>query len=182
MTKIVTVNTIRYKTNILRLNLFTKFNKNLIPINPLIAEAVTPAQNATFRSAACSFESFNTPAAIIIGVASKNENFAAASRDNPLKSPAVIVTPERDTPGITAIACAKPITNAVKVTKTQRRPRRETPRLGSPIILRICAAKPLGGSVHQSTRQRKVRIGSAKNDSCVFGDTDELKSSHEKSR
>jgi hypothetical protein len=36
------------------------------------------------------------------GIASKKENFAASSLDKPKKSPAVIVIPDLDVPGISA--------------------------------------------------------------------------------
>ena len=36
------------------------------------------------------------------GIANKKENFAASSLDNPKKSPAVMVTPDLDVPGISA--------------------------------------------------------------------------------
>ena len=42
------------------------------------------------------------PEAAIIGIASKNENRAAAARSRLQKSAAVIVTPEREVPGINA--------------------------------------------------------------------------------
>ena len=51
------------------------------------------------------------PAAKTEGSDNKNENRAAVSRDMPAKSPAVIVTPERDEPGTSASACARPVNN-----------------------------------------------------------------------
>ena len=51
-----------------------------------------------------------SPAAAVTGTANRNEKRAAASRDKPRNSPAVIVTPERDVPGTSASACAQPIT------------------------------------------------------------------------
>src|SRR6185369_1061482 len=54
----------------------------------------------------------NTPAAPVIGILKKNENLAAASRDNPEKSPAVIVIPERLVPGAKAMGWAQPIIKA----------------------------------------------------------------------
>jgi hypothetical protein len=41
-----------------------------------------------------------------------NEKRAATGRLSPLNSPAMIVLPERDTPGNSAVACAAPITSA----------------------------------------------------------------------
>ena len=48
------------------------------------------------------------PDATTAGIASRNEYRTAAGRVRPRKSPAVIVPPDRETPGISAIACAKP--------------------------------------------------------------------------
>ena len=44
----------------------------------------------------------------MIGIDIKNEKRAAALRVRPNIKPAVIVIPERDVPGISANACAKP--------------------------------------------------------------------------
>ena len=55
--------------------------------------------------------SFNSPAPKIIGIDNKNEKRAAASRVSPVNNAAVMVIPERDVPGINAIAWAKPIIN-----------------------------------------------------------------------
>ncbi len=46
---------------------------------------------------------------VIAGTPNKKEKRAAVARSKPINKPAVIVEPERDTPGINAIACAKPI-------------------------------------------------------------------------
>ena len=51
-------------------------------------------------------------AANIIGTDIKNENFTAVLRSSPNISPAVIVIPERDAPGINANICNNPIINA----------------------------------------------------------------------
>ncbi len=50
----------------------------------------------------------NSPAPAVIGIASRNENLAADSRSIPIHRAAVMVMPERETPGDNAIACAKP--------------------------------------------------------------------------
>ena len=68
-------------------------------MNPLTAERSIPIQNEVVKSAWCNFGSFKIPAAITMGVASRKENRVAASREKPFKRPAVIVIPERDTPG-----------------------------------------------------------------------------------
>ena len=46
----------------------------------------------------------------MIGTERKNEKRNASSREIPQNNAAVIVTPERETPGISASACEKPIT------------------------------------------------------------------------
>jgi hypothetical protein len=57
---------------------------------------------------------FNATAPKIMGAEIRNENRAAASRLNLRPMPPAIVTPERDTPGIMAIACEIPMTNESK--------------------------------------------------------------------
>ena len=52
------------------------------------------------------------PAAAIAGMPSRNEKRAASSRRKPMKRAAVIVMPERDVPGMSATACARPMTSA----------------------------------------------------------------------
>ena len=44
------------------------------------------------------------PAPVIAGIASKNENFAASFPDIPNANPMMIVIPDRDIPGMIAIA------------------------------------------------------------------------------
>src|SRR6266849_6184994 len=51
-------------------------------------------------------------APMITGVASRNAKRVASSRRSPRASPAEIVIPEREIPGISAIACAMPMTSA----------------------------------------------------------------------
>ena len=53
-----------------------------------------------------------SPDSTTAGIDSRNENRAAASRVSPRNSPAVIVVPDRDAPGISASACAVPTTTA----------------------------------------------------------------------
>src|SRR5690606_31724192 len=54
----------------------------------------------------------NSPLAMMMGMASRKENLAAARRSRPQNRPAVMVTPERDVPGIRAITWATPMINA----------------------------------------------------------------------
>ena len=46
------------------------------------------------------------------GITIRNENCASFSLLSPSRSPVAMVEPERDRPGSTATACAKPMTNA----------------------------------------------------------------------
>ena len=50
------------------------------------------------------------------GIASKKENLVASCLDNPKKSPAVIVIPDLDVPGISANTWARPIKKPVSYT------------------------------------------------------------------
>ena len=56
--------------------------------------------------------SSNRPLSTTAGTDSRNEKRAAATRSKPRNSPAVIVAPERETPGMSASAWAKPMTIA----------------------------------------------------------------------
>src|SRR6266481_1131955 len=58
--------------------------------------------------------SLSNPAPAMIGAAIKNEKFAASSRRSPKARAAVMVTPERDTPGTIANACERPMRKASK--------------------------------------------------------------------
>ncbi len=49
----------------------------------------------------------------MIGAPRRKEKRAASARVSPRKSPAVIVAPERETPGISARACASPMISRV---------------------------------------------------------------------
>ncbi len=51
-------------------------------------------------------------AAIIVGIAKRNENSTAVSRFMPRRSAPIMVAAARDTPGITESDCAHPIKNA----------------------------------------------------------------------
>ncbi|SKW73372.1 Uncharacterised protein [Mycobacteroides abscessus subsp. abscessus] len=54
----------------------------------------------------------NSPEASTAGIASRNPNRAEAGRSSPRKSPALMVAPDRETPGIRAKACALPTITA----------------------------------------------------------------------
>ena len=77
--------------------------------SPLTKEIVTPTMKGVIEE---KFSAPNEPisltldkvASAIIGVPSKNEKRAASALENPNRRPAVIVMPERLTPGIKAKA------------------------------------------------------------------------------
>ena len=93
--------------NTLKLPFFRYSNKNLIIKIPTIKLDNTPTKNERLKTNA---SKSNITAANVIGVASKNENFAALSLSTPTPLATVIVIPERDTPGnAAAIACDIPI-------------------------------------------------------------------------
>ena len=77
--------------------------------NPTSAEVITPIRNGGVRAALVRWRSFSKPAPTIIGVDNRKENRAASSRVSPKKSPLAMVMPERETPGIIANACERPM-------------------------------------------------------------------------
>ena len=70
-------------------------NRGKISIFPI------PSTNTDFNS--------TIPAKVMAGIPNKKENRAAVARSKPRNNPAVMVEPERDTPGIKAKVCANPI-------------------------------------------------------------------------
>src|SRR5438552_14535308 len=73
--------------------------------------AANPTPKAGSDCADRSVESFHNEypvAAKSVGIARKNENSVAATRDMPNSMPPMIVAPERDVPGNSANACAHP--------------------------------------------------------------------------
>lgn len=76
-----------------------------------------------------SFTPWYPPASKIIGTESKKENLAAATFENPSSRPMVIVIPERETPGIKARACARPINTESLILSV------ETSRPSIPLLL-----------------------------------------------
>ncbi len=87
---------------------------------PLTAAAMNPIGKidnsllAMVPAAICSEKSYRlfSPAPAIMGADKRKEKRAAASLSSPSASPAVMVEPERDTPGMTAKACARPMQRA----------------------------------------------------------------------
>ena len=55
---------------------------------------------------------FSRPAPAMVGMDNRRESRAAVIRSYPRKRAALIVTPERDAPGMSAQICAAPIRNA----------------------------------------------------------------------
>jgi len=77
----------------------------LIAKNPVMAEVEIPIKMIEkFISLFIKWGISTSPAPKMIGVASRKEKRAAARRSNPKASAVVIVTPERETPGIIAKA------------------------------------------------------------------------------
>ena len=74
---------------------------------------INPTYNGVVKSAAVNFVHSKSAAPAIMGVDSRKEMRAAAGRERPKNSAAVIVIPLRDTPGIIARAWATPINKTV---------------------------------------------------------------------
>src|SRR5690554_8213228 len=91
--------------------LFSHFRKKWMAVMAIRNE-VTPPIRKPFQSTITSDEatssSFTADASTIIGIASKNENREAASRDATRNRPAVMLLPEREGPGTRAMAWAIP--------------------------------------------------------------------------
>src|SRR6266508_4012790 len=89
-------------------------SRKAITRNPLTADAAIPHTKGHAmpegRPDPATSMPLRTPAPAMMGSASRNENLAADSRSSPRTRPAVMVTPERDTPGCSATAWATPST------------------------------------------------------------------------
>ena len=79
---------------------------------PLAARPLPAGSNASGR--------LNSPDAVTAGMASKNDNRNADSRVRPTNSPALAEAPDRETPGISARHCARPITTASRIVTLSR--------------------------------------------------------------
>ena len=99
---------ILYTANILKLPFFRYSNKNFITNTPTKKLDNTPTKNGIPNTKSLNLYSV---APNTIGVDNKNEYLAVDSLSIPIALPVVIVTPERDTPGINARACENPIKN-----------------------------------------------------------------------
>lgn len=73
-----------------------------------VATRVSRPENRDSSGLANELISSKMPLAITAGIASKNENFRAATRSNPRILMAPIVAPDLETPGISANAWANP--------------------------------------------------------------------------
>ena len=93
---------ILYTANILKLPFFRYSNKNFITNTPTIKLDITPTKNGIPNTK--SLNLYNV-APSTIGVDNKNEYLAVDSLSTPIALPAVIVTPERDTPEIGRASC-----------------------------------------------------------------------------
>ena len=101
-----------YTTNILKLFLFRNPRRKWIEIIPEIKDAINPRIKGIGEALQVPCKIFlnsTKPAPKISGADNKKENRAAWSRLRFKKSPSPIVAPERETPGIMARACARPI-------------------------------------------------------------------------
>ena len=83
--------------------------------NPVAAETASPRRQVPLMSATPRWRSLSTAAPATMGVAMRKESSAASVAASPRNSPALIVAPERDTPGITAKACAAPTRSRERV-------------------------------------------------------------------
>ena len=106
--KTMIANAIRYHINTEKLPLFKYCNKYLIVTKPKTVDEITPKMNGRLIPLRGKSLTSNTNAPIIAGVPIKNENRADCSRFRPIDRAAVIVMPERETPGIKATDWAKP--------------------------------------------------------------------------
>ena len=75
---------------------------------PTTAEVTTPIASVVAGTSCGRSRALSSTAPSVIGVASRNEKRAALMRESPAARPAVMVTPERETPGTSASACANP--------------------------------------------------------------------------
>ena len=82
---------------------------------PVMKDATTPIMKltSTIDGLAIMRGILTRAAPKIIGVDNKKENLAALDLVSPSKSPAVMVMPDRETPGIIASICARPISTLV---------------------------------------------------------------------
>ena len=103
----------RYITNMLKLWFVRKRIKNLIVSQPTIKAVKKPKITGPVISFKVKSLSFKTAAPAIIGIESKNETLALATLVKPKNKAALIVMPERETPGIIAKACAQPIKSII---------------------------------------------------------------------
>ena len=98
----------------LKLWLVIKRIKNLIVSQPTIKAVKKPKIIGPVISFKVKSFSFKTAAPAIIGIESKKEILALATLVKPKNKAALIVMPERETPGIIAKACAQPIKSIIK--------------------------------------------------------------------
>ena len=110
-----------------------------------MAATTTPrpitGQSTLVRRAETASASRSRPPSPMPGTASRNENRAAPSRVRPSVRAIVIVTPEREVPGMSASACAQPISSAsrqpTEYSSRSRRPKRSASHIRSPNSARV---------------------------------------------
>ena len=103
----------RYITKMLKLWFVRKRIKNFIVSQPTIKAVKKPRITGPVISFKVKSFSFKTAAPAIIGMESKKEILALATLVKPKNKAALIVIPERETPGIIAKACAQPIKSII---------------------------------------------------------------------
>ena len=84
------------------------FSKYLIAMKPKKAAASTATKKEVLKISEDMSLNSNRNAPTMAGVPSKKENLAESFLFNPIALPAIIVIPERETPGISAIDWAMP--------------------------------------------------------------------------
>lgn len=99
-------NTIRYQPKLSKLCRFTNSIRNFIAASETRKATIIPIDSIKISfpdnifPSRKNFSIFKQEAPNIIGIAIKNENSAAATRETPESIPPNMVDPERDVPGI----------------------------------------------------------------------------------
>ena len=102
----------------MRCNIAINSRTQRYALTPLIAAPIARSLQGSESGILKTLRASKPPASTITGIESKNEKFALAVREKPSISAAVIVTPERETPGMSAIACARPMIRAIFIVMT----------------------------------------------------------------
>src|SRR3954454_24382724 len=132
---------------------------NAITVAISVAPAPGPLPSVAWRNS-------SRPLRMTAGIESRNEERAADVRSRPRKRPPVIVAPERETPGTSAQACAKPIRIPSRiVSDSMPRLRFETCSAHRSTRPRAISAVPISwrlrapASIWSRTASPKMRMG-----------------------